>query len=97
MSGVPEPQRAHARHCVEMGLAMINTIRSVAPTLEFLRVCQGKQEGAVLFSSFNKRNSMFLNRPQECEEAAEVRHGHEDRDPLWLRPVWCSGAAEMAV
>eukprot|EP00064_Thunnus_orientalis_P008488 superscaffoldBa00001010_g8511 len=29
VSGVPEPQRAHARHCVEMGLAMINTIRSV--------------------------------------------------------------------
>lgn len=35
VSGVPEPQRAHAHHCVEMGLAMINTIRSVAPTLEF--------------------------------------------------------------
>ncbi|XP_046877463.1 adenylate cyclase type 8 [Hypomesus transpacificus] len=29
VSGVPEPQRAHARYCVEMGLAMINTIRSV--------------------------------------------------------------------
>lgn len=27
VSGVPEPQRAHARYCVEMGLAMINTIR----------------------------------------------------------------------
>uniref|UniRef100_W5KX62 adenylate cyclase n=1 Tax=Astyanax mexicanus TaxID=7994 RepID=W5KX62_ASTMX len=27
VSGVPEPQRAHARCCVEMGLAMINTIR----------------------------------------------------------------------
>uniref|UniRef100_A0AAV2KFY8 adenylate cyclase n=1 Tax=Knipowitschia caucasica TaxID=637954 RepID=A0AAV2KFY8_KNICA len=27
VSGVPEPQRAHAQHCVEMGLAMINTIR----------------------------------------------------------------------
>lgn len=35
VSGVPEPQRAHARHCVEMGLAMINTIRSVAPSREF--------------------------------------------------------------
>lgn len=29
VSGVPEPQRAHARYCVEMGLAMIKTIRSV--------------------------------------------------------------------
>lgn len=29
VSGVPEPQRAHARCCVEMGLAMINTIRWV--------------------------------------------------------------------
>ncbi|KAJ0060911.1 hypothetical protein NL108_001762, partial [Boleophthalmus pectinirostris] len=27
VSGVPEPQQAHAQHCVEMGLAMINTIR----------------------------------------------------------------------
>ncbi len=29
VSGVPEPQTAHARCCVEMGLAMINTIRCV--------------------------------------------------------------------
>lgn len=58
VSGVPEPQRAHARHCVEMGLAMINTIRSVTPSLEFLRVCRGQQEGATLFTSFkcNKCN-----------------------------------------
>ena len=28
VSGVPEPQLGHARHCVEMGLAMISTIRS---------------------------------------------------------------------
>jgi hypothetical protein len=27
VSGVPEPQRGHARYCVEMGLAMISTIR----------------------------------------------------------------------
>lgn len=27
VSGVPEPQRAHAQHCVEMGLAMIHTIQ----------------------------------------------------------------------
>lgn len=27
VSGVPEPQRAHAQCCVEMGLAMIITIR----------------------------------------------------------------------
>ena len=29
VSGVPEPQRAHARYCVEMGLAMISTIQLV--------------------------------------------------------------------
>ncbi|CAL8314598.1 unnamed protein product [Lota lota] len=29
VSGVPEPQRGHARYCVEMGLAMISTIRHV--------------------------------------------------------------------
>ncbi|CAJ1087427.1 adenylate cyclase type 8-like [Xyrichtys novacula] len=29
VSGVPEPQRGHARCCVEMGLSMINTIRYV--------------------------------------------------------------------
>ncbi|MEQ2198211.1 hypothetical protein XENOCAPTIV_009492 [Xenoophorus captivus] len=28
VSGVPEPQRGHARCCVEMGLSMISTIRS---------------------------------------------------------------------
>uniref|UniRef100_A0A3B1ID30 adenylate cyclase n=1 Tax=Astyanax mexicanus TaxID=7994 RepID=A0A3B1ID30_ASTMX len=33
VSGVPEPQRAHARCCVEMGLAMIDTIRYVSKQL----------------------------------------------------------------
>ncbi|XP_066529227.1 adenylate cyclase type 8 [Hoplias malabaricus] len=33
VSGVPEPQRAHARCCVEMGLGMINTIRCVRDEL----------------------------------------------------------------
>ncbi|KAK3516833.1 hypothetical protein QTP70_024888 [Hemibagrus guttatus] len=33
VSGVPEPQRAHARCCVEMGLAMIITIRNVRKQL----------------------------------------------------------------
>ncbi|XP_030626857.1 adenylate cyclase type 8 [Chanos chanos] len=33
VSGVPEPQRAHARCCVEMGLAMISTIRVVSKQL----------------------------------------------------------------
>ncbi|KAL2082183.1 hypothetical protein ACEWY4_022001 [Coilia grayii] len=34
VSGVPEPQRAHARYCVEMGLAMISTIRCVKQQLK---------------------------------------------------------------
>lgn len=34
VSGVPEPQRAHARCCVEMGLSMINTIRYVRQELQ---------------------------------------------------------------
>ncbi|XP_049612124.1 adenylate cyclase type 8 [Syngnathus scovelli] len=49
VSGVPEPQRAHARHCVEMGLAMINTIRSVRRQLNFnmdMRI--GIHSGSVL-------------------------------------------------
>ncbi|XP_036406201.1 adenylate cyclase type 8-like [Megalops cyprinoides] len=33
VSGVPEPERAHARCCVEMGLAMISTIRYVRKQL----------------------------------------------------------------
>ncbi|KAK2864319.1 hypothetical protein Q7C36_003473 [Tachysurus vachellii] len=33
VSGVPEPQRAHAQCCVEMGLAMIITIRNVRKQL----------------------------------------------------------------
>lgn len=39
VSGVPEPQRAHAHHCVEMGLAMINTIRSVLTCWSSRRGC----------------------------------------------------------
>ncbi|XP_060947487.1 adenylate cyclase type 8 [Limanda limanda] len=35
VSGVPEPQQAHARYCVEMGLAMISTIRHVRKQLKF--------------------------------------------------------------
>ncbi|XP_058468497.1 adenylate cyclase type 8 [Solea solea] len=35
VSGVPEPQQAHASHCVEMGLAMITTIRYVRKQLNF--------------------------------------------------------------
>ncbi|XP_042247445.1 adenylate cyclase type 8 [Thunnus maccoyii] len=49
VSGVPEPQRAHARHCVEMGLAMINTIRYVRKQLNFdmdMRI--GIHSGSVL-------------------------------------------------
>ncbi|XP_036398029.1 adenylate cyclase type 8 [Megalops cyprinoides] len=34
VSGMPEPQRAHARCCVEMGLAMISTIRYVRQQLD---------------------------------------------------------------
>ncbi|XP_030610990.1 adenylate cyclase type 8-like, partial [Archocentrus centrarchus] len=34
VSGVPEPQRGHARCCVEMGLSMINTIRYVRQELQ---------------------------------------------------------------
>ncbi|XP_063322510.1 adenylate cyclase type 8 [Pelmatolapia mariae] len=34
VSGVPEPQRGHARCCVEMGLSMINTIRYVRRELQ---------------------------------------------------------------
>uniref|UniRef100_A0AAX7UVF2 adenylate cyclase n=1 Tax=Astatotilapia calliptera TaxID=8154 RepID=A0AAX7UVF2_ASTCA len=49
VSGVPEPQRAHARYCVEMGLAMINTIRYVQKQLNFdmdMRI--GIHSGSVL-------------------------------------------------
>ncbi|XP_042260130.1 adenylate cyclase type 8-like isoform X1 [Thunnus maccoyii] len=34
VSGVPEPQRGHARCCVEMGLSMISTIRYVRRELQ---------------------------------------------------------------
>ncbi|XP_067274124.1 adenylate cyclase type 8 isoform X3 [Pseudorasbora parva] len=49
VSGVPEPQRAHARCCVEMGLAMISTIRSIRTQLNFdmdMRI--GIHSGSVL-------------------------------------------------
>ncbi|XP_059212269.1 adenylate cyclase type 8 [Centropristis striata] len=49
VSGVPEPQRAHARQCVELGLAMINTIRYVRKQLNFdmdMRI--GIHSGSVL-------------------------------------------------
>ncbi|XP_052441979.1 adenylate cyclase type 8-like [Carassius gibelio] len=49
VSGVPEPQRAHARCCVKMGLAMISTIRSIRKQLNFdmdMRI--GIHSGSVL-------------------------------------------------
>ncbi|KAF7653730.1 hypothetical protein LDENG_00079320 [Lucifuga dentata] len=49
VSGVPEPQQAHAHHCVEMGLAMINSIRIVRKQLNFnmdMRI--GIHSGSVL-------------------------------------------------
>ncbi|KAM6992794.1 adenylate cyclase type 8 [Tautogolabrus adspersus] len=49
VSGVPEPQRAHARHCVELGLAMISTIQNVRQQLKFdmdMRI--GIHSGSVL-------------------------------------------------
>ncbi|XP_034383026.1 adenylate cyclase type 8 [Cyclopterus lumpus] len=49
VSGVPEPQRAHARHCVELGLDMISTIRSVRKQFNFdmdMRI--GIHSGSVL-------------------------------------------------
>ncbi|XP_034755418.1 adenylate cyclase type 8 isoform X1 [Etheostoma cragini] len=49
VSGVPEPQRAHARHCVELGLDMINTIQHVRKQLNFdmdMRI--GIHSGSVL-------------------------------------------------
>ncbi|MEQ2181089.1 hypothetical protein GOODEAATRI_007803 [Goodea atripinnis] len=45
VSGVPEPQLAHARYCVEMGLAMISTIRSLNFDLD-MRI--GIHSGSVL-------------------------------------------------
>uniref|UniRef100_A0A3Q1IBU6 adenylate cyclase n=1 Tax=Anabas testudineus TaxID=64144 RepID=A0A3Q1IBU6_ANATE len=49
VSGVPEPQRAHARYCVEMGLAMINTIRFVRKQLKFgMEMRIGIHSGSVL-------------------------------------------------
>ncbi|KAI9544151.1 hypothetical protein NQZ68_005201 [Dissostichus eleginoides] len=49
VSGVPEPQRAHARHCVELGLDMINAIGYVRNQLKFdmdMRI--GIHSGSVL-------------------------------------------------
>ncbi|MEQ2313347.1 hypothetical protein AMECASPLE_001031 [Ameca splendens] len=49
VSGVPEPQLAHARYCVEMGLAMISTIRLVRKQLNFdLDMRIGIHSGSVL-------------------------------------------------
>ncbi|XP_024147747.1 adenylate cyclase type 8 [Oryzias melastigma] len=49
VSGVPEPQHAHARCCVEMGLAMITTIRLVRKQLNFdLDMRIGIHSGSVL-------------------------------------------------
>ncbi|XP_047429722.1 adenylate cyclase type 8 [Mugil cephalus] len=49
VSGVPKPQPAHARYCVEMGLAMIKTIRCVRKQLNYdmdMRI--GIHSGSVL-------------------------------------------------
>ncbi|XP_014832164.1 PREDICTED: adenylate cyclase type 8-like isoform X3 [Poecilia mexicana] len=49
VSGVPEPQRGHARCCVEMGLSMISTIRYVRRELQQeLDMRIGVHSGSVL-------------------------------------------------
>ncbi|MEQ2242895.1 hypothetical protein ILYODFUR_001566 [Ilyodon furcidens] len=49
VSGVPEPQRGHARCCVEMGLSMISTIRYVRREVEQeLDMRIGVHSGSVL-------------------------------------------------
>ncbi|KAM4529157.1 adenylate cyclase type 8 [Fundulus diaphanus] len=49
VSGVPEPQLAHAHYCVEMGLAMIRTIRHIQKQLNFdLEMRIGIHSGSVL-------------------------------------------------
>uniref|UniRef100_A0A3B5L6G2 adenylate cyclase n=1 Tax=Xiphophorus couchianus TaxID=32473 RepID=A0A3B5L6G2_9TELE len=49
VSGVPEPQLAHARYCVEMGLAMISTIRLVQKQLNIdLDMRIGIHSGSIL-------------------------------------------------
>ncbi|XP_028319474.1 adenylate cyclase type 8-like isoform X2 [Gouania willdenowi] len=49
VSGVPEPQRGHARCCVEMGLSMISTIRYVRRELQQeLNMRIGVHSGSVL-------------------------------------------------
>ncbi|KAM9703155.1 adenylate cyclase type 8 isoform 2-T3 [Menidia menidia] len=49
VSGVPEPQQAHARYCVEMGLDMISTIRLVRKQLNFeMNMRIGIHSGSVL-------------------------------------------------
>lgn len=54
VSGVPEPQRAHARYCVEMGLAMINTIRSVL-------MCWSSSSGGIIMLSPAERCSLIFS------------------------------------
>lgn len=85
VSGVPEPQHAHARCCVEMGLAMITTIRLV-PTEEPL---------AIFYYFFII--ILFIYLQQTREEAAELRLRHEDRHTLRFCPVRRAGPAEVAV
>ncbi|XP_068580561.1 adenylate cyclase type 8 [Cebidichthys violaceus] len=49
VSGVPEPQRSHARHCVELGLDMISAIRYVRKQLNFdMNMRIGIHSGSVL-------------------------------------------------
>ncbi|KAK2890170.1 hypothetical protein Q8A73_018470 [Channa argus] len=49
VSGVPEPQPAHACYCVEMSLAMINTVRYVGKQPDFgMEMRSGIHSGSVL-------------------------------------------------
>lgn len=59
VSGVPEPQRAHARYCVEMGLAMISTIRSVYRVIavHYVHYCDYQKSDHP--NQFKKRSLQF--------------------------------------
>ncbi|KTF92731.1 hypothetical protein cypCar_00014635 [Cyprinus carpio] len=86
VSGVPEPQTAHARCCVEMGLAMINTIRRIhisRATLECLDGAYETEEGrGYQRNEFLRKHKidtfLICHTPQEDKEPPKVRKTSKD-------------------